>query len=161
MTNMDVRELIVAQLLEWYQDASNAEERQVGLFHMGKILHTVHDSYAPPHTVRSANDEIQQFQDYGVQDEHSHGEFDKVPKDARSGRDVNYYYAKAGEASVKLLDLYANGASVDQFERVLRTEIFRLQADRVDLPSGGTLERFAPTHPREEVPIPPFVGVGA
>jgi YD repeat-containing protein len=167
MTNMEVRERIIGQMLEWYQHASNAEDRTVGLFHIGKILHTVHDSYSPSHTVRNADGEVQQFQDYRLQDGDLHGQPDKVPESDRSGRYENYYYARAREASVKVLGLYNQGASPDQFERMLRTEIFRLQADRVDVPSGGTLERFAPTpqprfYPGDPWPHPisPF-GVGA
>ena len=52
-TNQEVLEKIIAQAKEWYEAALQQNQ----IFHIGKILHTVQDSYSRSHVVRVQEDE--------------------------------------------------------------------------------------------------------
>jgi hypothetical protein len=141
LTNSDVREKIVGQMLDWYQQAQGETDRAVQLFYMGKMLHTVQDSYSESHVVRE-NGEIVQFQNYADQDGGQHGQADKISSEASL------------KASAAVLQLFKSGASANEVERYLRNEVFRIQADRADLPSGGTAPRFQRPPPMEPGGMP-------
>jgi hypothetical protein len=96
-TNLEVKQLIISQAKSWFVDSLNAEGED-SLFHIGKILHMVQDSYSLSHVQRDAKKRILQFQGYDVQDAHKHGEADKKGNSKEA--------TNALEASILILTIY-------------------------------------------------------
>ncbi|MBE7635102.1 DUF4280 domain-containing protein [Tenacibaculum finnmarkense] len=184
-TNQQVVDKIVVQAKKWYMKAQKIEQKYteesqtnaftrflevkdyVGLFHIGKILHMVQDSYSRAHVFRNSKDEIIQIQSYSSQDSHKHGTADAVNQDWKIGgggfgnfdatsREVNKVPGAldAREASVQILTFFKEGASEEALEEYLRTTVYKFgykedkkdeKYDEIfgaDRKAGGTLEKF-------------------
>jgi len=116
-----------------------------GLFHIGKILHMIQDSYSPSHVDREdSTGDILQIQSYTEQDEHKHGEPDKA--DPHGGSNP---IKRAIEASASVLVLFGNGKSSDELEKYLRSTVYKFGKNKkgVDVTNkkaGGSLKEFMP-----------------
>ncbi len=157
-TNAQVVDKIVEQAKEWYDKAQEIEKANkekakqlnlyhyYGLFHIGKILHMVQDSYSPSHVHREdSTGDIIQIQSYTEQDEHKHGEPDKA--DPHGGSNP---IKRAIEASASVLVLFGNGKSSNDLEKYLRSTVYKFGVDPdsdidvKDKKAGGSLEEFKP-----------------
>lgn len=156
-TNAQVVDKIVEQAKKWYIKAQEVEKANkdkakqlnlyhyYGLFHIGKILHMVQDSYSPSHVNReNSTGDILQIQSYTEQDEHKHGEPDKA--DPHGGSNP---IKRAIEASASILVLFGRGSSSDELENYLRTNVYKFGKDKkgVDVTNkkaGGSLKEFMP-----------------
>ncbi|MCF6350554.1 MAG: DUF4280 domain-containing protein [Flavobacteriaceae bacterium] len=182
-TNEEVVDLIIKQAKKWYEEGINTKnvelidptetlftseklktdkEESDGLFHIGKILHMVQDSYSEAHVIRNDQNEIIQIQSYTGQDEHKHGVADAVsqkgkiikikgfsPFDA-SNEEVNAVAGAldARKASIQILTLYKNRAPVKNLEKFLRDVVYKFGYDKEmkifaqNKKTGGTSEKF-------------------
>ena len=143
-TNGEVLELIVKQLRAWFKKAIDDGQ----IFHIGKVLHTVQDSYSRSHVIRKPGKGellqtrlIVRFQAYDAQDAHKHGEADKIQK---GGIWKIPGALDARAASVGILNLYKRKAPLDDLEAYLRGTIYPLAPGAKDAEAGGTHEDFRP-----------------
>lgn len=164
-TNQEVVDKIVDQAKKWYKKALSVKkakskqtkknraristEHYYGLFHMGKILHMIQDSYSDAHIIRDANKAIKNIQSYNNQDAHKHGTSDAIDpadwtwaqkngpkKDGVSVLDANdKQVAKikgatdAIQASYKILMFFKSNATEDDLEKYLRNEVYKFAKD--------------------------------
>ena len=184
-TNAQVVDKIVEQARTWYkkalvvkewarrrdegQNPRFIKENYYGLFHMGKILHMVQDSYSRAHVVRNSKSEIIQIQSYTEQDSHKHGTADAVNQDGKllkvkgfsitdaSTKEVNAIPGalEAVAASAYILKLFKRDAPEDELESYLRETVYKFGYkekgksqyvyDKIfgaDRKSGGSLVEF-------------------
>lgn len=127
-TNQQIVEKIIDQSRIWYERGQRTRDT----FHIGKLLHMVQDSYSAAHVART-NCTIDFFQSYAEQDTRKHSQVDKA---GASG------IIDARDASVKVLQLYAEGASFDKVEEFLRNYVYRLSSGAADRIAGGTKEKY-------------------
>lgn len=140
-TNQQVIELIVDQAKKWFKKGFETPGDN-GLFHIGKMLHMVQDSYSLSHVVRDENNHIIQFQGYDVQDSSKHGESDK-DGDSKGAKDAML-------ASVWILTFYKeskkHGGKAETYfpglENYLRNTVYTLVKGRGGIKAGGTLDQF-------------------
>jgi hypothetical protein len=113
--NSDVKKEIINQALEWFNAAYEAPiseswihgDNDDGLFHIGKILHMIQDSFTHSHCIRENNSidnntgAIIHHQGYDAQDASKHKKADTVALDSKTA-------LKALEASKKIIEIYTN-----------------------------------------------------
>lgn len=157
-TNEEVVDLIVAQARKWFVQARETEKKSAdkikkldlhhyfGLFHIGKILHMVQDSYSASHVTRDEKSgDIIQIQSYNEQDEHKHGEPDKA--DPHGG---SLPIKRAIEASTKILGFFVEGKTGEDLEYYLRNSVYKFGVDPITKEevkgrkSGGTDPEYLP-----------------
>jgi hypothetical protein len=110
------------------------------VFHIGKILHMVQDSYSQSHVIRNSDGGIVSFESYTEQDSHEHGTADAIPKGG-TWRDVPGAMP-ATTASAVILHFYYEGASVDALEQYLRAGVYRFADGAAGAPAGGTAPQY-------------------
>ncbi len=138
--NGDVLDKIVHQAVQWYEQA----QKEKNIFHVGKILHIVQDSYSEAHTIRSKDGKIVTFQSYDKQDPNKHEKADVIPRWG-TWRDVPGAIS-ALQASTKILELYKSEASSKALEDYLRNQVFPFENGLTkNQPAGGTNPKYAPT----------------
>ncbi|MCT8176736.1 Ig-like domain repeat protein [Variovorax sp. CY25R-8] len=135
-TNKQVLEKIVDQAKSWYQ----ASVSEGNIFHVGKVLHMVQDSYSQSHVVRNSVDDVIVFQSYQDQDSHQHGSADSIPKGG-TWRDTPGV-APATLVSANILTMYKNRASVEVLESYLRENVYRFVSGAENAPAGGTAPAY-------------------
>ncbi len=138
-----------------------------GLFHIGKILHMIQDSYSEAHVYRNSKNEIIQIQSYTEQDSHKHGTADAVAQKGKTGvggfgnlnasnEEVNAVPGAidARTASVQILLFFKQNASEKELENYLRFTVYKFgyKEDKEDpkydetfganRKAGGTLNKF-------------------
>jgi hypothetical protein len=149
-SNREVKDKIINQALEWYEQAQNSGNN----FHLGKVLHMVQDSYSHSHVVRDENDKVKSFQSYNEQDGREHGTADKpqiktvienngmerqVPEDWQQIPGT----LQALEASTAILKLYKSGASSKDLADYLREKVYPFENEQTkDLPAGGSDPKY-------------------
>jgi hypothetical protein len=145
LTNGQVRDKILRQHEIWWSWALANRFATVGvplptgilpqgLFHVGKILHTVQDSFSDSHTIRNEAREIISFQDYTQQDAAKHGEADK---DTISKELHDIHGApEAIQHSSAVLMFFRDRRPFDEVRVYLLTYVFALAAGAADKPSG-------------------------
>lgn len=143
-TNGEVVDLIVKQLRKWFQAALDQDE----IFHVGKMLHTVQDSYSRSHVIRkeSKSEELHtkkvvKFQAYDAQDAHKHGEADKIQK---GGIWKIPGALDARKASVEILKMYKRKATLDELETFLRETVYPFAPGAKDAEAGGSHQDYRP-----------------
>ncbi|TRX36222.1 hypothetical protein FNW52_09355 [Flavobacterium sp. ZT3R18] len=139
-TNKQVVELIIIQAKKWFTKGIETFGDN-GLFHIGKILHMVQDSYSLSHVYRDKDNKVVQIQSYEAQDSDKHGEPDKK-EDTKGVKD-------AETASVWILTLYKISkkekelkSSLLLLDNYLRTIVYPLAKDRSQIIAGGSLEAY-------------------
>jgi len=153
-SNKEVRDLIVQQAVAWYEQAQKSNN----IFHLGKALHMVQDSYSASHVMRDkSNGGIVTFQSYDKQDERKHGEADKPPHFWENWEDVPG--AKpAVQASTRILELYKHHAPSKDIEKYLKSEVFVFANGDIhhsipETRAGGSDARYLPDNmPRDKNP---------
>ncbi len=94
LSNRQVLDKIIGQTREWYEKATRDHAK--GLFHLGKLLHMLQDSYSRSHTWRVEKDDpktgakkgqVLTFQDYNAQNSKKHATADK-PSSGKKWSDV-------------------------------------------------------------------------
>jgi hypothetical protein len=149
-TNQGVINLIVEQAKIWFKkgfetkisDGFFGKGDDDGLFHIGKILHMVQDSYSLSHVERDINNNVIQFQGYDAQDPDKHGTPDKDNK----AKGVNDAFL----ASVWILSFYKTGkekkadlsSMLLNLEKHFRTKIYALAPNRGEVKAGGSLDAY-------------------
>jgi len=153
--NQEVIELIIMQAKQWFTMGVETgmgdggfwhKSGDDGLFHIGKILHMIQDSFSSSHIYRNSDNRIIQIQGYNEQDAHKHGKPDKQGHSKGANDALKY--------SKKLLTLYKVTKACDielqtpniylaQLETLLRDEIYVVQSNRAQIKAGGTLDAFA------------------
>ena len=156
-TNQEVVDKIVEQAKKWYTKAISVkkanpdakEKNYHGLFHIGKILHMVQDSFSDAHIIRDDYGGIKNIQSYNNQDAHKHGTSDAIdpedwttkqkygPKkdgvsvfDANDDQVVKIKGAKdAINASYNILIYFKHNASEETLENYLRMNIYKFAKD--------------------------------
>ena len=153
-TNQEVIETIIEQVKIWFQMAVERGEGDGGfwnktgddgLFHIGKILHMVQDSFSPSHISRNNSNEIMQIQGYNLQDARKHGKPDKQGDSPYANSALQYSkkvltlykVIKAYDSSLQVSNIY-----LPLLEDLLRDEIYMIQSDRKEVLAGGTLDEF-------------------
>lgn len=151
-TNGEVKELVVNQALEWFEQA----QRTGNTFHLGKVLHMVQDSYSNSHVVRDENGNVKNFQSYNEQDGHAHGLVDKPQiKTVIESNGIERHVVddwqnvpgamQALEASTQILKLYKSGASSKELADYLHDHVYQFENEHTkDTPAGGTDPQYAP-----------------
>ena len=154
-TNQEVVELIIAQTKQWFTMGVETgmgdggfwnKAGDDGLFHIGKILHTIQDAFSSSHIQRNSSNHIIQIQGYNTQDARKHGKPDKEAHSKGANDALKY--------SMKVLTLYKVIKAYDkelqvpnlylpQFETLLRDEIYMIKSDSQHLKAGGTLAEYA------------------
>uniref|UniRef100_UPI003D12C45A hypothetical protein n=2 Tax=Sulfurimonas sp. TaxID=2022749 RepID=UPI003D12C45A len=111
--NNDVKKEIINQACEWFETAYKAPiskslihgKNDDGLFHIGKILHMIQDSFTHSHCIRENNSinnnigAIIHHQGYDAQDASKHKKADTVTLNSKTA-------LKALEASKKIIEIY-------------------------------------------------------
>ncbi|GAA6765139.1 hypothetical protein AAFH68_10730 [Flavobacterium sp. CGRL1] len=149
-TNQQIVDLIVIQAKEWFKKGLEIKVKDGffnkgddGLFHIGKLLHMVQDSYSLSHVYRDSNNRIIQFQGYEDQDADKHGTPDK--DDGAKG------VQDAFVASTWILSSYKQAKSYTDLkpevflpvlEKYLRTEVYVLAPNRGKVKAGGSLDAY-------------------
>lgn len=140
LKNGEVLDKIVNQAVQWYEQAQKEEN----IFHVGKVLHIVQDSFSEAHTMRTTNGKIVTFQSYDKQDPNKHEKADVIPLWG-TWRDVPGAIP-ALQASTKILELYKSEANSKALEEYLRNQVFPFENGLTkDQPAGGTNSKYAPT----------------
>ena len=111
-----------------------------GLFHVGKILHTVQDSFSESHTIRNSAGEIESFQDYTKQDAEKHGEADK-DRSSKALHDIPGA-VQAIKHSTEVLRLFKEKRPFVELEEYLLKNVFVLAPGASDKPSGKVPQEF-------------------
>ncbi len=140
-TNLEVKSLIISQAKSWFVDSLNAKGEDA-LFHIGKILHMVQDSYSLSHVQRDDKKKIIQFQGYDVQDAHKHGEADKEGNSKEA--------ANALEASILILTIYKKNRdewkdsilALATLDAILDEKIYPIAEGRETEIAGGSLDAY-------------------
>lgn len=146
-TNGEVLDKIVAQAKDWYALA----QKEKNIFHVGKILHMVQDSYSESHTIRQ-NGKIVTFQRYDQQDAAKHGNADKIPKFGGTWRDIPGA-SDALQASIKILELYKANAPPKALEDYLRNKVFPFNnALTKNEPAGAIDPKYDKTRAQLDLP---------
>jgi hypothetical protein len=159
-TNQQIIELIVIQAKAWFKKALETKvsdgffnKGDDGLFHMGKILHMVQDSYSLSHVQRDSSNRIIQFQGYEDQDADKHGEPDK-DDEAKGVQD-------ALVASTWILRAYKQAKSYKDIkpevflpvlEEYLRTKVYVMAPNRGGVKGGGSLDAYKKIEEKKELP---------
>lgn len=145
MTNGDVVEKIIKQHKAWYERAVAKNNP----FHVGKILHTVQDSYSTSHVKREkfrnpVKDNLNpywllgrviQFQDYGDQAEKKHSHADeRVPLVITLQTGVT----EAIDRSATILNLFRERKPWTDLETFLRKQVFAFVPGREKVKAGGS-----------------------
>jgi len=104
----ETKQAISNQLSEWYDSALSAKSPKEQGDYMGKILHTLQDSWSPAHVDRDLSGSILGFQNYDRQDPDAHTKTEHV--------DVNN--PDAVDVSVKALNAFGSHDKED-FMRVV------------------------------------------
>ncbi|EJL62000.1 hypothetical protein [Flavobacterium sp. CF136] len=159
-TNQEIIELIILQAKIWFKKALETKvdngffnSGDDGLFHIGKILHMVQDSYSLSHVQRDSNNRIIQFQGYEDQDEDKHGTPDKNDK-AKGVQD-------AIVASTWILSAYKQAKSyvnlkaevfLPLIDKYLRTEVYPLAPNRGGVKAGGSLDAYKKIEEKKQLP---------
>ena len=139
LTNQEVLDLIIKQARDWFSKGLTEKEGN-GLFHVGKLLHTIQDSYSKSHVIRDeSTNEVIGFQNYSEQDEKKHSEVDKDPNN-KGVRD-------AQKASEWILQLYQGCGKdtpecIENLIRYLTNEVYLFKESSGNAKSGGTHEDY-------------------
>ena len=153
-TNQQVIDLIVAQAKTWFKKGLETKGDN-GLFHIGKILHMVQDSFSLSHVQRDGSNNVIQFQGYDAQDADKHGTPDKDDK-AKGVKDAEV-------ASTWILSFYKTSkASINTtvkaeaffpgLEDYLRTKVYPLATGRGGVKAGGSLDAYKKTEVKKMDP---------
>lgn len=113
-----------------------------GLFHVGKVLHTVQDSFSGSHTIRDGNRHIVSFQDYTAQDAAAHGEHDK-DRATKALHDIPGA-TEAVQHSTAILRLFRDRRPFAEVRAYLLEHVFKLAPGAENTPSGQVLEELRP-----------------
>jgi RHS repeat-associated protein len=137
-SNGEVLDKIVKQAREWWSDASKGSDLD-----MGKLLHTVQDSFSDSHVARDKSGAILFFENYGEQDADKHGTADK-------GSDWKTIPGaqEAYKASSQLLKMRKENADFGEVEKYLRGTVYRFAPGAADKPVGGSLQQYRPDPPQ-------------
>ena len=145
MTNEDVKEKIIQQLCEWYGDAAKFREKN-GLFHIGKMLHTVQDSYCFSHCWRTFEEykwSIWSFQGYENQSSSLHGVADKVYVKNADGKKIKTVgYKKALEATKFILKCYKENSDWEKLHNYFKDQVYVIHPDRKSAIAGESHPGF-------------------
>lgn len=147
-SNQQVIDLIVIQASKWFKKGIETIGDD-GLFHIGKILHMVQDSYSLSHVQRDQLNNVIQFQGYDAQDPDKHGNPDK-DGDSKGVKD-------AEDASTWILTFYKGikeknkdiNSALIFLEKYLRENVYKLAPNRGNLIAGGSL----PAYKKEEAKV--------
>ena len=152
-TNGQVLTKIVNQAGAWF-DQAKADKTD---FYIGNLLHMVQDSYSPAHVIRDENGAVVSFQAYDKQDhaKHKNGESKKLvdvesgPLGNEQGRMQSWQEVPgaiaAYRASVKILELYRDGASSDELKAFLRDDVYQFQNELTQSKPAGEIDpKYAP-----------------
>ena len=151
-SNRKVKQKIMEQLEYWYGKA-RLNEHKNGLFHLGKMLHTIQDSFCGSHAFRAKSAEVQpgpllvkewdilSFQDYNKQDEKKHSTADQIGTRG---------YAEAIEASKKIMTFYKeNVPFFPEVDAYLDLHVFTIPAHRLDDVSGEIRAEYKKDPPKK------------
>lgn len=152
-TNGEVLNKIVSQAGAWFDQAKFDNSN----FYIGNLLHMVQDSYSQAHVIRDNAGRVVSFQSYDKQDHgaHRHWESKQMvdveggPLGNEQGRMQNWQEVPgamaAYRASVKILELYKNGATSDELKAYLRQEVYLFENEQTqNKPAGEVDPRLAP-----------------
>ncbi len=149
-TNLQVRDRILKQIGEWYE--KGRFDAKTGLFHIGKALHTIQDSYSQAHTWRAESNkeepaspqqrpplkgEIRSFQDFNAQNGQEHRKADKKSSPG---------YQDALVVSIVILKFFKKKEPFyPKVYNFLLNRVFVLAPGYDSLPAGGSHHKFKKT----------------
>ena len=146
-TNRQVLEKIIEQAEEWYE--KGLKDAKNGLFHIGKLLHLLEDSYSRSHTWRVDKDDkdptgkkknqVLTFQDYNAQDPAKHEKADKSPSGAWGHWKTVPGALDAFETAKKILQFHKDKKPFKpEVEKYLRETTYPFAPGVAGKPSGGS-----------------------
>ncbi len=158
-TNQEVIDLIINQAKIWFKkgieikigDGWFNNGNDDGLFHIGKILHMIQDSYSLSHVQRDKDNNVIQFQGYNTQDADKHGNPDKdgESKGAKDAEDASTwllaYYKGIKEKNIEI------NSALFSLEKHLRNSIYKLAPNRGAVRAGGSLDAYKKTEVKKEI----------
>lgn len=174
-TNGEVLDKIIHQAATWYKRAQTEKALNQGnhnngaaLFELGKLLHMVQDSYSPAHVIRDENGAVVSFQAYDKQypSKHKHGEgkqwvevgrdpLGQVQMQQQSWQEVPGAM-QAFKATVKIMQMYKDGASPEELRAFLREDVYQLHNEQTrDKPAGEIDPKYAPKEKTQIVDAAP------
>jgi hypothetical protein len=144
LKNSQVKEKILGHLQGWYTEAMACGNQRRGLFHIGKMMHTLQDSYCLSHCWRRfVNDradetpiakenewKIWSFQSYDLQDSDAHGVADKAALPIKEKTVPTVGYEKARAASKYLLSAYKKNSPWSVIHEWLDKEVYSIYPGR-------------------------------
>lgn len=119
LNNRQVLDKIISQTKQWYEKATRDEAN--GLFHLGKLMHMLQDSFSRSHTWRVEREDpktgakigqVLTFQDYNAQNSKRHATADK-PASGEKWSDVPGA-DKAFEACKTMMKFYKEDAEAEK-----------------------------------------------
>ncbi|MCL2284672.1 MAG: zinc dependent phospholipase C family protein [Fibromonadales bacterium] len=155
-TNEEVKTKIIQQLQEWYNDAIKFKEKN-GLFHIGKMLHTIQDSYCFSHCWRTFNKykwSIWTFQGYEKQNSDLHSVADQSFVKNKSGKKIQTIgYKKALEATKFILGCYKENSGWEKLYKYLNDSIYVIHPGRESVIAGESHSWFEKANSSQESQI--------
>ncbi len=150
-TNGEVRDKIIAQSVAFFEQARSSGNE----VYLGKLLHSVQDSYVLSHVERDENNKVKGFQDYNEQDHgaHSTDEMRQVKTVAevvgiqrqvlQDWQDVPGT-KDAVKASADIMKLYNNPSKTSKdLADYLRYKVYPFENEQTkDLPAGGSDPKY-------------------
>jgi len=133
VTNQEVRNGVIAQIGRYYNFALNQRDSKRAWFAIGKIAHSIQDSYSKSHTVRQGSAlQVQRWSYYGAQDKHGIADKDIT--------DTNH--AAAVARTTELVGHFKNRASWDTVREWLVTIVYPLVEGSESQIAGGSDPRY-------------------
>jgi hypothetical protein len=144
------RAAIVDQLEQWYDASEKAKTVSERGEYLGKIAHTLQDSWSKSHVERDASGKILGFQNYDLQDPDVHGSTEHVPQNDPSAVNVTAEMLEAAYAHDK-----------DAFMRVINTNYSMAEGAKADYTAITPIKRNLGDRMRESTDIkdPRFQGI--
>jgi hypothetical protein len=150
LTNTEVLDKIIDQQREWWNSAIAArttDRPELGFFHVGKIVHSVTDSFPSGHTLRDSDGNVVSFRYYDdVNRAQGHSAQDQYDP-------TNFLHKRALGAATQVLRFYDQGAKFQDVEIYLRNEVYKIAEGAALSRSGGNIgsplpiDRPAPREP--------------
>jgi hypothetical protein len=136
-TNNEVRNMIINQLKTWFEHAHNLGFF-AGLFHIGKAMHTMQDSYSRSHCYRDETSgspgKILYFQGYDKQDSEKHKKADLVTSPG---------IKEALAASTALLKFHKSNTIYEPTVREFLEKVYELAPGAGEKSAGATHPDYA------------------
>jgi hypothetical protein len=145
-TNNQVREKIIKQLVAWWESAMSRKTQKIptssAFMFVGKIIHTIQDSYSKAHVHRNRQFKVLFFQNYAKQSSKKHSKADNVPMSDKGVKQAIQWSSGVINLFKKLKHRSEKGWYRREFKKYL-SDIFRMVKGAGGRQAGGTHPDFS------------------